>query len=188
MAAMPKQTESNRMGSDDISYRASAKTAARVLMAWPPWLVSPTWPIMKEVGTTVFDADGRLKLAKQALEIDPGCMLAHNTLGGHAEATGDHTLARFHYTKTIEVGEDPFRPVADALGERMRWAKFDAPQPYLAAIVRLADMLRLRRQFGEAAQLYRRLAEIDPDDTFSGRFRLEQIEAVSRALDEKHGG
>ncbi len=105
------------------------------------------------------DPRRRVQLAKEALEVCPDCADAHGLLAEHADNLNEAIAA---YRRAVEVGRT-------ALGDDFETLKghfWMAPQtqPYMRALLGLAQSLRVAGKREEAAELFRELLQLNPED------------------------
>lgn len=116
------------------------------------------------------DAEGRLqiKLARQALAIDPDCADAYVLL---AERMPDPERRLALYRKGMEAGEHAIGKKAFEEDAGRFWGILET-RPYMRARAGLAECLRSSGRTDEAIEDYRELLRLNPDDSQGIRFVL----------------
>ncbi len=106
-----------------------------------------------------------LEFANKALELDPHCV---DAMLVHAECTAnsdEEMLALV--TKAVEAGAEDVKEI-EARPRNQLWDVVEL-SPYLRALHRMADLLRLAGRTGEAIERLETMLKLDPEDNQGAR-------------------
>ncbi|PWE58109.1 hypothetical protein DEM27_02680 [Metarhizobium album] len=116
----------------------------------------------------------RTKLARKALSVDLDCIDAYNILGIHAESHAE-SIALFR--EGVRIGERLFAPVLD--DEDMAWWGFLGTRPWMRAQHNLGLALMAAGDAKEAAETFKRLLKLNPNDNQGVRTLVMKLSAES---------
>ncbi len=137
------------------------------------------------------DRKKRVKMAKKALEIWPDCADAYSILAEDEVHTFEE--ARAYYLEGIQAGERALG--RDGLEENRGhfWGVLET-RPYMRARTGLAGILILQGEKEEAAQHYREMLVLNPNDNQGLRYELAALlvelgrnEELRKLLDDNEG-
>ena len=109
----------------------------------------------------------RIRLANHALSLSEDCADAYVLLAEEAE---DEAEQQRLYELGVQAGERACGPLLDEEKGHL-WRTVRA-RPYLRALMGLADVLGLRREWESACKHYESLLELDTSDAQGARFQL----------------
>jgi len=107
------------------------------------------------------DPEVQVRLARQALELDPGFIPAHYIL---ACETVDDEEPLFHLRAVELTGEILWIPLIEEFGEEIRWRDFVDTEPYRWSLVHLGDELAKRGDIEGATKAYERVLILSDQD------------------------
>lgn len=136
----------------------SQRKAKFVDQMFGPDIDSPAEPLMTEAWEAEKPAE-RVKLARQALNVDADAIDAYNILGIHA-ATHAESVALFR--EAVRIGERLFKPVLD--DPEMEWWGFLGTRPWMRAQHNLGLALLNLGDRQDAIAVFARLLSLNPND------------------------
>lgn len=133
------------------------RTAKMAMGLCGPYVESPADEVVEEME----DAEGlvAVRLAEEAIGLDPGCIPARLLLAEVATDVGDRIE---HLDIAVSVGERLWGPVADKLGDQMAWSDYVGARPYLRAIEALGEAYAECGELDSALDCFEILARLEP--------------------------
>jgi hypothetical protein len=125
-----------------------------------------------------------LKLAEEALKLDPDCIMAYQYLG---EQQNNLNNAKEYYEKGIAIGKKKFGGNYEEENKGHFWMIFET-RPYMTCLFNLSECEYIAGNLNESIRIIEYLLELNPNDNQGVRYILTShlLEAKEYLKYEKH--